>query len=85
MAYMTLGLNFQVEHHLFPEMPRRNLRAIQSRVEGLCRRHNLPYRVCTHFEAIAEMHRVLCKASEIEDGFPWMNHLIAEHLDCMAE
>lgn len=84
-AYLTLGLNFQVEHHLFPEMPRRNLRAIQSRVEGLCRKHALPYRVCTHFEAMAEMNHVLRQASEIEDGFPWMNHLIAEHLDCMAE
>ena len=29
---LTLGLNFQVEHHLFPEIPRRNLRAIQPRV-----------------------------------------------------
>jgi len=28
---------------------------------------------------------VLLNASEIEDGFPWMAHLMEEHLDCMAE
>jgi len=74
-----------VEHHLFPEIPRRNLHIIQPRVEGFCVKHKLPYRVCSHYEAILEMNTVLRKASEIEDGFPWMNHLIAEHFDCMAE
>ena len=40
MAY----LNFQIEHHLFPEIPRRNLRKISARVQAFCKRHDLPYR-----------------------------------------
>ena len=37
------GLNFQVEHHLFPSMPRPNLRRAQPIVREFCKRHHVPY------------------------------------------
>jgi fatty acid desaturase len=37
------GLNFQIEHHLFPNMPRPNLRRVQPLVRGYCATHNIPY------------------------------------------
>ncbi|MCD2198108.1 acyl-CoA desaturase [Actinomycetospora endophytica] len=37
------GLNHQVEHHLFPRMPRPNLRHARVVVEAFCREHGLPY------------------------------------------
>lgn len=37
------GLNFQIEHHLFPSMPRPNLRRIAPLVEACCRQHNIVY------------------------------------------
>lgn len=37
------GLNHQVEHHLFPSMPRANLRRAQPVVEAFCARHGVPY------------------------------------------
>jgi fatty acid desaturase len=37
------GLNYQIEHHLFPSMPRRNLRRSQPLVKAFCERHNLAY------------------------------------------
>ncbi|MBB5958182.1 fatty acid desaturase [Saccharothrix tamanrassetensis] len=37
------GLNHQVEHHLFPHMPRPNLRRAQPIVEDFCARHGIPY------------------------------------------
>jgi fatty acid desaturase len=37
------GLNYQVEHHLFPSMPRPNLRAAQPVVRRHCARLGLPY------------------------------------------
>ncbi|WP_409179649.1 fatty acid desaturase family protein [Amycolatopsis sp. VS8301801F10] len=37
------GLNYQIEHHLFPNMPRPHLRRAQPIVEGFCRRHGIPY------------------------------------------
>lgn len=37
------GLNMQIEHHLFPTMPRHNLRKAARQVEALCERHGLVY------------------------------------------
>ncbi|ALG09773.1 fatty acid desaturase family protein [Kibdelosporangium phytohabitans] len=37
------GLNYQIEHHLFPHMPRPNLRRAQPIVESFCARHGIPY------------------------------------------
>src|SRR4051794_32913144 len=37
------GLNYQVEHHLFPNMPRGNLRKAQPFVQAHCRELQVPY------------------------------------------
>jgi fatty acid desaturase len=37
------GLNYQIEHHLFPSMPRSNLRRSQALVREFCRQRGLPY------------------------------------------
>jgi fatty acid desaturase len=37
------GLNYQVEHHLFPSMPRPSLHRAQGLVRDHCRLHGLPY------------------------------------------
>ena len=37
------GLNYQIEHHLFPSMPRPNLRRAQSLVRAHCEQHGVGY------------------------------------------
>ncbi len=37
------GLNYQVEHHLFPTMPRNQLSKAQPIVEQFCRERGVPY------------------------------------------
>jgi fatty acid desaturase len=37
------GLNYQIEHHLFPSMPRPSLRRAQPLIEAFCRQRGLPY------------------------------------------
>jgi fatty acid desaturase len=37
------GLNYQIEHHLFPSMPSRNLRRCQPFVKGYCAAHGVNY------------------------------------------
>jgi fatty acid desaturase len=37
------GLNHQIEHHLFPSMPRANLRRAQRLVREHCAHHRVPY------------------------------------------
>jgi fatty acid desaturase len=38
------GLNYQIEHHLFPSMPRPNLRRVQGLVRDFCAATDLGYR-----------------------------------------
>jgi fatty acid desaturase len=56
------GLNYQIEHHLFPAMPRPNLRRAQPLVRAFCQDHNLPYTEASLFgsyaEALRHLHRV---------------------------
>jgi fatty acid desaturase len=37
------GLNHQVEHHLFPTMPRPHLRHTKKVVQKFCAENNIPY------------------------------------------
>jgi fatty acid desaturase len=37
------GLNYQIEHHLFPSMPRPSLRRAQATVRAFCAQHGIPY------------------------------------------
>ena len=37
------GLNYQIEHHLFPSMPRPTLRRAQAPVRGFCAELGIPY------------------------------------------
>lgn len=45
-AWFMGGLHYQIEHHLFPTMPRHALAAAAPHVRALCARHGVPYR-CT--------------------------------------
>jgi fatty acid desaturase len=37
------GLNYQIEHHLFPSMPRPGLRQAQAPVQAFCAQRGIPY------------------------------------------
>ena len=37
------GLNYQIEHHLFPSMPRPSLRRSQTLIRDFCARHDISY------------------------------------------
>jgi fatty acid desaturase len=57
--FLLGGLNYQIEHHLFPNMPRPNLRHAQPRVRAFCQEHDLPYSEATMFGSYAEAIRHL--------------------------
>jgi fatty acid desaturase len=44
--YLLGGLNYQIEHHLFPHMPRPNLRRAQPIVAEFCARIGVSYSQC---------------------------------------
>jgi fatty acid desaturase len=57
--FLLGGLNYQIEHHLFPNMPRPNLRRAQPLVRAFCQQHGLPYIEASLFGSYAEAVRHL--------------------------
>jgi fatty acid desaturase len=53
------GLNYQVEHHLFPAMPTPNLRKAQPIVQGYCAELGVPYEVTGLWDSYARAFRHL--------------------------
>ncbi len=43
MAFMSGNLSYQIEHHLFPDLPSNRYAEIAVRVEALCDKYDLPY------------------------------------------
>ncbi|GAB3439597.1 fatty acid desaturase family protein [Actinophytocola sediminis] len=63
MVDFALGaLNYQVEHHLFPTMPRPNLRRAQPIVRAFCEQKNIEYSQCgwlrTYGYVLQHLHSV---------------------------
>jgi len=40
---LHLYLNYQIEHHLWPDLPMLRYREVQPKVKALCARHGIPY------------------------------------------
>jgi fatty acid desaturase len=58
------GLNYQVEHHLFPSMPRVNLRRARPLVRAYCAEHGIPYAEVSAWESYREVARFLGSVSK---------------------
>lgn len=53
------GLNYQIEHHLFPSMPRPNLRAAQKLVKAFCAEKDVTYTEKTLLQSYGIVMRYL--------------------------
>jgi fatty acid desaturase len=59
------GLNYQIEHHLWPNLPRHHLKAVSFEVEKLCQKHNLPYRAPPMHTGVAQLLGYLGKIAQL--------------------
>jgi fatty acid desaturase len=53
------GLNYQIEHHLFPSMPRNKLKEAQKIVKAFCQEHEIPYHETTMVQCFKEILQYL--------------------------
>jgi len=53
------GLNYQIEHHLFPSMPRPSLRYAQAPVRAFCAEHGIAYAETGFFASYGQVLRHL--------------------------
>jgi fatty acid desaturase len=64
MDWFHGGLQFQVEHHLFPTMPRHNLRKAQQILLKFCKKHGLTHTSKTFFDANVFMLKSMYNVSK---------------------
>ncbi len=57
--FLLGGLNHQIEHHLFPSMPRPSLRRARTLVRAFCQQHGVPYHESTLVASYAQALRHL--------------------------
>lgn len=57
--YMSIWLNYQIEHHLFPDLPMLKYREIQPKVKAICLKYGLPYRQESIFTRFRKMLKVV--------------------------
>jgi NADPH-dependent stearoyl-CoA 9-desaturase len=55
------NLSFQVEHHLYPDMPSSRYAEIAPRVQDVCRRYELPYNTGPLSKQLGSVHRTILR------------------------
>ncbi len=69
------GLNYQIEHHLFPTMPRNNLSRAQALVRAHCEKLSIPYHTTGLFQSYREgfshLHRTSAPLRERAGTVAW--------------
>jgi linoleoyl-CoA desaturase len=63
LAFMSGNLSFQIEHHLFPDLPSNRLREISHEVKALCEEYDLPYTIGPFPVQYAKSWRTIAKLS----------------------
>ncbi len=63
MAFMTGNLSYQIEHHLYPNLPSYRLAEISVRVRQLCEKYDLPYTTGPMLVQYAKTWRTIAKLS----------------------
>ncbi|KAL4622919.1 fatty acid desaturase 2 [Arapaima gigas] len=58
-------LNFQIEHHLFPTMPRHNYWRAAPMVRAVCEKHGIPYQVKSLWRGFSDIVSSLKKSGDL--------------------
>ncbi|PAA74463.1 hypothetical protein BOX15_Mlig034529g6, partial [Macrostomum lignano] len=74
--WFTGHLNFQIEHHLFPTMPRHNYYKIQPDVQHLCQKYGIRHEIKPLWRAFCDVIGSLRHSGEI-----WHAAYHAHHMD----
>jgi linoleoyl-CoA desaturase len=78
------GLNYQVVHHLFPNISHVHYKNLAKIVEETALKHQLPYHVNKTFPGAVYQHALMLKSlgttinmKPLQSGFPGSNKLVA--------
>ncbi len=68
ISWLFIGLDYQVEHHLFPKIPHQNLPRAAEITSAWCKKHGLPYKSVPYTFAVADATRFIANAWEVSLG-----------------
>ena len=63
MSFFAGNLNYQIEHHLFPDLPSNRYAAMSVRVREICDRYDIPYTTGPFLVQYAQTIRTMAKLS----------------------
>ena len=63
LGFMSGNLSYQIEHHIFPDLPSNRLPEIAVRVQALCAKYDLPYTTGSFPVQYAKTWRTIAKLS----------------------
>jgi fatty acid desaturase len=63
MTFMTGALNYQIEHHMFPDLPSNRYPEMSVKVRELCERYDIPYTTGPFLVQYAQTLRTMLKLS----------------------
>ncbi len=66
LSFFFIGLEYQIEHHLFPKIPHQKLGRAAEITEAWARRNNVPYHRIDYFAGLADTTRFMSKSWDYE-------------------
>ena len=85
MDWFHGGLQFQIEHHLYPRMPRHSYRKIKPYVMELCAKHNVRYYAPSfiqgNIELVKHLHSVALEARSSKYGQNFFTSILWQGLN----
>lgn len=66
--YILGGVDFQIEHHLFPNLPQYNYIKVSKLVKDYCLKHNFPYNTISWGSGIWKSLKVFKSPKEVYDS-----------------
>ena len=80
------GLNYQIEHHLFPRLPRNKLREAQPIIRGFCLDHSIAYHETSVFQSYKRSCSIFTRSARQKqerrgDGAADQAHIGYEQID----
>jgi linoleoyl-CoA desaturase len=63
LGFMSGNLSYQIEHHLYPDLPSNRLAEISVRVRALCEKYDLPYTTGPFLVQYGKTWRTIAKLS----------------------
>jgi len=62
ISFFFIGLDYQVEHHIFPKIPHQNLPRAAAITKAWCQRHGIAYQTGPYLDALVDSARFMADA-----------------------